>query len=283
MLKGDVAFFMPIMRYGLPMGVFALTSTLTREIDKLIIGYMSNTETLAIYSNCSKILPFDIVVASFATVLIPYIMKYISIGEKNSSILLFQNYLKVGYYSVWVLGVAVLIVSGQAISFLYSDEYLQGRTIFILYIIDSMIKFASMHLILTASGKTKLLMWISLGSLVANIVLNILLYFILGINGPAIATLIVTTGYTISILHKSINVLNSRWAEIFDIKDLFGFIICLGCTGIVCSIINQYLLSKGLNQYMVMIIIMFGFGAVNLFVNLKKIKSILKKINALKL
>ena len=98
-----------ILTYGLPMGVFALTNQLTRDIDKLIIGRFSDTETMAIYANCSKLLPFDIIVMSFATVLIPYITRYISEKKKEETVKLFSNYIKIGYYSVWILGTAVLI------------------------------------------------------------------------------------------------------------------------------------------------------------------------------
>ena len=285
LVRGELSLFKPIMQYGLPMGVFALTSTLTRDIDKLVIGYMSNTETVAIYSNCSKILPFDIIVVSFATVLIPYIMRYISLGSKErmNSIRLFQNYLKVGYYSVWVLGIAVLIVSEQAISFLYSDEYLPGKSVFILYIIDSMMKFASMHLILTASGKAKMLMRFSLISLFMNLVLNIGFYFVFDFIGPALATLVVTAAYTIAILYKSINVLNAKWSEVFDFTDIFRFVICLVCTGLLFGVLNQILLRNGMHQYLTMILIMTGFCSVNLLININKIKHVLKSINTLKL
>ena len=109
-IQCNFRFVKEIMKYGFPMGIFALTNTLTRDIDKLIIGYMSDTETVAIYSNCSKVLPFDIIVVSFATVLIPYIMKYISQNQLENSILLFKNYLKIGYYTVWTFGAAVLVV-----------------------------------------------------------------------------------------------------------------------------------------------------------------------------
>ena len=283
LLKGDISFFKPIMQYGLPMGVFALTNTLTRDIDKLVIGYMSNTETIAIYANCSKMLPFDIIAVSFATVLIPYIMKYVSQGEKDKSVLLFKNYLKVGYYSVWIFGVAVLIVAKQAIMFLYSSDYLQGEMVFILYVIDSMMKFASMHLIMTARGKAKMLMLFSLISLGANMVLNILLYYLLGTVGPAIATLIVTAGYTIAILHRSIIILDSRWHEVFDFKDVITFILGLGVTGGVFYTINRFLVNKGLNIYASMVINMVCFGLANLLINRKKIKMVLKEINTLKL
>ena len=200
-IQCNFRFVKEIMKYGFPMGIFALTNTLTRDIDKLIIGYMSDTETVAIYSNCSKVLPFDIIVVSFATVLIPYIMKYISQNQLENSILLFKNYLKIGYYTVWTFGAAVLVVTKQAICFLYSSEYLVGEPIFILYVVDSMIKFASMHLILTASGKAKLLMKYSAVSLGANTILNIIFFKIFGTVGPAISTLVVTTVYTVSILN----------------------------------------------------------------------------------
>ena len=49
----------PILAYSLPMGVYAVTSAFTREISKLVVGRMADTEGLAIYTNCSKILPFD--------------------------------------------------------------------------------------------------------------------------------------------------------------------------------------------------------------------------------
>jgi O-antigen/teichoic acid export membrane protein len=209
-LKGKGAFVRPILAYGLPMGIFALTNMLTRDIDKLVIGYMASTETLAVYANCSKTLPFDIVVASFATVLFPYIMKYVSMGDWTSSARLFSNYLKIGYYSVWMMAGAVLITSCQAVSFLYSDAYLPGNTVFILYIINSMLRFASMHLILAASGNTKKLMIYSLVSLLLNTVLNLVLYRLLGVTGPAIATLIVAVLYTFLILQKTIRVLKVR-------------------------------------------------------------------------
>lgn len=272
-----------IMKYGFPMGIFALTNALTRDIDKLIIGYMSNTETVAIYSNCSKVLPFDIIVLSFATVLIPYIMKYISQNQLESSILLFKNYLKIGYYTVWTFGVAVLVVTKQAISFLYSSEYLVGEPIFILYVVDSMIKFASMHLILTASGKAKLLMKYSAISLGANAVLNIVFFKLFGIVGPAIATLVVTTGYTVSILNKSTSILKARWKDIVDIKDVLSFAFGLVMIAATFYVINKVLLLYKLNQYIVMVLVMGGFATAILLVYRRRISRILKTINSLKL
>lgn len=273
----------PILVYGLPMGVFAVTNILTRDIDKLIIGRMADTETLAIYTNCSKVLPFDIIAVSFSTVLIPYIMKYITSKQKNSALILFRNYLKVGYYSVWILGVSVLITSKQAIGFLYTDDYVIGNTIFLLYILDSMIRFASMHLILTASGKSKELMVYSLLSLLINVALNIVLYKWIGMIGPAVATLITAFVYVLLVLNKTKQILGAKWLELFDIKDTIRFLILLLATGLIVYFVNKLLLEFGVPRFVDMFLSMALFCITNLFLNLKQIKEILSNINQLKL
>lgn len=275
-------FVRKILAYGIPMGIFTITTALTRDIDKLVIGYMSNTETVAVYTNCSKLLPLDIIVASFATVLIPYIMKYVSVGDKRNAAKLFKNYLKVGYYSVWTFGVGILIVTSQAISFLYSSEYLTGKYVFIIYIIDSMVKFASMHLVLTASGNSKLLMKYSIISLVANAVLNILLFKTIGLAGPALATLIVTLIYSIMIMRRTIKILGVKRSDILEIKDILLFIITLVICGALFSVADRELLKIGLNQYIAMIMTMGGFGILVLIINFKKIMNVFKAINSLK-
>lgn len=281
--KGSCKCAVPILAYGIPMGIYALTNMLTREIDKLVIGRMADTEALAIYTNCSKILPFDIVAVSFATVLIPYIMSYITSNERVEALQLFKNYIKIGYYSVWILGVAVLITNEQAIQFLYSSEYLSGKIIFILYIADSMIRFASMHLILTASGRSKLLMAYSIIALILNAILNIIFYQMFGMVGPAIATVIVAFLYAFLVLGKTLEVLNAKWVEILEVKELCFFILGLIITGIVGYSLNIGLLYVNTPSTISMFIIIVFFVLVNFGINYKNIMKIIRSINRLKM
>lgn len=273
----------PIMAYGLPMGVYALTNMLSRELGKLVIGRMADTETMAIYTNCSKLLPFDIIVVSFATVLIPYIMKYVTGGENQKAVALFRDYMKIGYYSVWIFGVAVLIVAPQMVSFLYSDKYLSGTTVFMLYVVDSMIKFASMHLILTAAGKAKSLMTYSLVCLAFNTILNIVFYRWLGLIGTALATLLVSLLYTLLVLGKSIKTLDTRWRDIFDLRDMLVFSAGLVASAIVCYFGNRLLLQLGIHRFVVMIFICGAYCSINFVINFKKITRALKSINSMKM
>ena len=281
--KISAAHIKPIISYGLPMGIYAITSSLTRDLDKLVIGRLGGTEELAIYTNCSKILPLDFFVTSFAMVLIPYIYRRVSEGRREESIELFSSYLKVGYYTVWTLGTMLLIAPESLISFLYADAYAEGKKIFVLYIIDSMLRFASVHLILTAAGKSKNVMIYSILSLGLNFVLNISFYYLFGMVGPAMATLIVAITYTFLILRDTTKVIHAKWTEVFNIKEITLFLFSLLAMWFAMTRLNQVMNYFGMHNYLSMIISMLIFGASILILYFKKIFGVLKKINSFKL
>lgn len=272
-----------IFAYGLPMGIYAITSSLSRDLGKLVIGRMGGTEELAIYTNCSKVLPLDIIVTSFALVLIPYIYGRVTEGKKEESAELFSSYLKVGYYSVWTLGTMILVAPEAIISFLYADAYVAGKSVFVLYIFDSMLRFASVHLILTAAGKAKRVMGYSIFAMVLNLVLNIVFYHLWGMVGPAISTLISAAVYTFLILRSTIRVIGARWSDIFKFRELLPFVLALGVTWGLARLLNTWLCSLGLHVYLSMIVSMAIFGLTILIVFFKKIFGVLKKINSFKL
>lgn len=281
--RADLHCIKKIVAYSLPMGVYAFTNALLRDVDKIIIGNMASTADLAIYTNCSKILPFDIVAASFATVLIPYIMRYVSANEKKGLESLFANYMKIGYYTVWTLAAGALIVSGQLVEFLYSPEYLAGKGIFILYLFDSMIRFASFHLVLTASGHSRVIMRYSIISLAANLVLNIVLFYLFGMIGPAISTVLVTAVYTGAILKKTLVVTGMQITHIFNFRELMVFVGELVIAAIVFSYFNRMLLLAGLDRSLTMMIVAALFCGSVLLINARKICAALKTINSLRL
>ncbi len=272
-----------IFAYGLPMGIYAITSELTRDLDKLVIGRLAGTDALAIYTNCSKLLPVDVIVTSFALVLIPYITRYVTEKNREKSIDLLSSYMKVGYYSVWILGTMLLISPATMVSFLYDDKYLPGTIIFILYVFDSMLRFASMHLVLTAANKAKTLMIYSIGSLILNFVLNIGCYYLFGLVGPAIATLISAVVYTWLVMRKSIQCINARWTEIFHVKEISLFGLSIGCLWLICYLICKGFFAIGLHPYIAMIISMALFGCGALAMHFKKISGVLKKINTFRI
>ena len=282
-LKISKKYIGPIFAYGLPMGIYALTSTLTRELAKLVVGKLAGTEDLAIYTNCSKLLPVDIIVSSFGLVLVPYIIRYVTEKNREKSIDLFSNYLRVGYYSVWILGTMLLVAPKTMISFLYDDKYLPGAAIFVIYIFDSMLRFATMHQVLVASNKTKLVMFYSLGCLALNFVLNILFYYLFGLIGPAIASLVSAVVYTWLILNKSTKLINAKWTDIFSLKEVGWLLLTLGGLWLGCSLLCKGLTAIGVHAYLSMILSMAVFGCSSLAIHFKEISGVLKKINTFRI
>ena len=67
-----------ILIYCIPMAMFSVMKSLNRDSDKYVISFFTDTETLAVYTNASKILPFDIIMTSFVTVLMPYITRFVT-------------------------------------------------------------------------------------------------------------------------------------------------------------------------------------------------------------
>ena len=281
--KADLKLVKSIVSYSFPMGVYALTSALLRDVDKLVVGKLASTSQLAVYANCSKILPFDLIATSFATVLIPYIMKYVTSEDKISIEKLLANYIRIGYYSVWTFAVSVLIMSEQVIDFLYSSKYIVGKSIFILYLFDSMIRFACFHLVLTAKGHSKDIMIYSFVSLIANLLLNIVLYPILGLMGPAVATVLVTLTYTFLIIRKTILVAGIKFMHVVNLKEIACFIGELIVFGAVFSFLKIKLITIGVDGTLSMLLVIIGFCSTVFTINIRNLHGVLHEFNSLKM
>ena len=217
----------PILQYAAPMGVYVMTNALSRDLDKLVIGYYESTAQLAIYTNCATLLPLGIVSSAFLTIIIPVMTRLVQQEKYEPARTLFRDYLSVSYISTCILSAACIILAEEAIFLLYGEKYLQGKTIFVLYILVDLIKFANISMIPAAKGKTKSLMYISVGMLAANGILNLLFYQCMGILGPVLATVVTTLATSVILLKESGDILGVSLVKLFDWKKLGKFNIWL--------------------------------------------------------
>ena len=277
-----------ILKYGLPMGVYAITNTLMREVDKLVIARITTTETLALYTNCSKQLPLSLFVSSFATVLIPYITKYVTSYDQDHVKRLFKSYLQIGYLTIWMFSGAIIVSAREIISFLYSDAYVEGLPIFIIYVLDGILQFASLHLIIAASGNTMFIMKLSAALLGVNLVLDIGLYYLLdlfnvGMWGPAIATCLVSMTYALIMLGKTKKIVGASIYELVDVKHMVKYILELVLVAGLTAIIRRVLIEIEVQRYLCMIICCVIYCAIIFIIHLKDYRMLISQINHLKL
>ncbi len=274
----DFTLVKSILKYALPMAVFVALNSLNRDCDKYVISLFTNTETLAVYANASKLLPFDILISSFITVLVPKITELISKGEKEKTVSIYKRFLEISYISTGILTSAAIVVSAELMTLLYSEKYLSGLNVFILYIVVDMLRFMSITLILSAAGKTKKLMSIAGATVGLNIILNVVFFKLFGIVGPAIATVAVSFLSGVAIMKSSAEVLETKMLNFFDVKFLLCFIAESIITVCACSFIKDILSEFNLNYFVLMVIICFIYGSVMVLLNGKRLFNNLKNL-----
>lgn len=278
---------LPVIKYTVPMGIYFVTTTLMREIDKLVVGRLGTTEELAIYSNCAKTLPLNILITSFATVLIPYIMKNVSGKNYKLTTEILRKYLTIGYLSVWMFSGALLLCAPEAIQFFYSSEYIVGLPIFAIYILDGMVQFASVHLVIAANGDSKFLMRTSLSLLLLNAVSSLFFYKVFSawgnsLLGPAIATLLISVLYVFILYKKTSRILQVRISDFLPIKSMLGYLCQLLLVGLVFYFIKYGMTSLNCPWVITLIAICSSYCLTIGFMNIKLYKKLFGDINQLK-
>ena len=278
--KVDFRLFGEIIKYCAPMAIFIIVNSINRDLDKYLVSMMTDTETLAMYANASKQLPFDIIMSSFATVLFPHIIRLFAEDNKREVTKLCRHYFEVAYVCTGMLCFAALSAAPQLMKLLYSDKYTDGLSIFCVYIIVDFLRFANITTILSSAGKTKWLMALGVGSIVTNAFLNFHLYDVMGLVGPAVSTLIVTALAGIIMLYLDVRVLKARIFELFNFKYLLLFVLETAVLTVVFSNLGRFLDAKDVHYFVNLVIVAGSYVVIMALLNFKKLISDMRKINA---
>lgn len=285
-LKYDFSLIKEILAYCIPMAMFAVIKSLNRDSDKFVISFFTNTETLAVYTNAAKLLPFDIIMTSFITVLIPYITRYIAERKYTQCQTLYKAFLELAYITTTILAVGAICVGPELFAFLYTKKYAAvdfAIPVFAIYILVDIIGVLNITLIMTASGKTRTILFASLFTLVANVVLNIGLFFMIKEIGPAVATLIVTLTQGVVILSMSAKEIKTNVLKMFDIKFLCVFFIEIVVMAALVTYLRAAIRLSNLPNLITMGLCYAVYTLPLLFINLNRVKRCLKTINSCKL
>lgn len=279
----DFSLMKSILSYCVPMAVFLILNTLCRDCDKYVVALLTDTETLAIYTNAAKVLPFDIIMASFVTVLLPYITRYIAAADFEKARGLYKEFIELSYVTTSILAATVIVAAPQVMTLLYTEKYLQGISVFIVYIVVDIFRFTNITLILSAAGKTKILMFVSAGALAGNLLLNIVLYHVCGILGPAIATLIVILVLGAVIMNRSAAALESKVSDFFDRRFLLTFSLEIVAGIGLCTVLRMWLQHVGVHDLLIAAIVCAVFASGMLALNAKRLLRCIKAIDSYKL
>ena len=229
----------PILLYCIPMALFVFVNAMVRDIDKWVVGYLGNTDQVAIYTNCSKLLPFDIFSSSFALVLVPLITRFLQ-TKRMLAIEVFGAYLNLSLLTTLILVLPAIAFSKDFLLSLYSPIYLPGKSVFICYLLVDLVRFANMAMIFSASGNAVKLFKISILTLIINTIGAIVLFNLIGLNGPAISTLGSMMIFFILSSSGTGKILKTSVYGLFNYRDALKILIEGGLIIIFSIIINGY-------------------------------------------
>ena len=216
-----------VLKYSVPLGITIVSTTLLKEFDKIIISNQCTSLEFATYVAVSKQLPITFFSAALGAQIIPLLVKSLNALDNEKTKRILHLYFLVGFVSSIILGFAVLCVSKQSLVFLYSEKYSDGIWVFIIYIFVDIFSFVYPGKILMVSGRTKELLLHSVIMLVFNIGLNVVLLKLIGIIGPALATLIVQVGALIVQTYRGMRINN------FSIRSFIPWKHLMVCT-LIC-------------------------------------------------
>ena len=277
----DFSLLKRIAFYCGPMAIFIAINSINRDLDKYLIAVVTNTETVALYANASKQLPFDIIMASFCTVLQPEITRLAAEGQRDKATPMYKLLMEIAYIPNVILCGAALTSAPQLMLFLYSDKYLSGLLIFCIYILVDLVRFSNMTLVLCAVGETKKVMLLGFCTIAMNASLNLLLYELLGLPGPAWATLI-TTGITgILMIMLSAKALRARLRAVIDAKYILKLILHGILTMVICIAFRTWLVSMDIYYIVVLLLTAGSYCLIMLLMHGKKLLATMREINAL--
>lgn len=207
-----------ILIFSIPMGLSTSISTLNSELDKLVIGNLLRAEDVALYTNAAKELPITVVPTSITAVLLPNIVKDIKDGNTKNAISKWADAIEMGYLFVCFCATACIVFAPQIITLLYSEKYLPGVSVFRIYSLVLLLRCTFFGMLLNATGKTRLILYTTIASLAINVVLNYSMFWLVGFNGPAIATVI--SIFLIQFVQLSITskVCDTRLIDVFPWK-----------------------------------------------------------------
>lgn len=216
-----------ILTFAVPMAVASLVSTINTEMDKLIVGGFVNTEMLAIYTNAARELPVYIFSTSISSVTMPFIVKKVAKRDYSDAVMLWRKSITLCFYIVCFCVCVLFAFAPQIIDILYSEKYISGTPIFRIYSMVLLFRVTYYGMVLNSLGKTKTILKASIVTMIINLVLDIILYKLLGLinaevalMGPAIATLVSVSVMNIYQLVLTKREIGVKFIDIYPVKTL---------------------------------------------------------------
>lgn len=231
----DPVLVIEMAKYCIPLGISSITAGLCTQIDKLFVARFFSPDDLAVYSNMCTELPLAAISGAFIAVISPYVVKFIKNNKPDQAIELWRYVVEFVAIILFSIVAGLFTFSKQAVYILYSEKYIFGYQLFRVFVLVEISRITYFGLILRSYGKSMQILMCSSLTLVLDVILNAIAYFVFraGLMGFAIATMISTFSIQLLQLMMSCRVSGVKFKNIFPWRRL-GKIAAINILFILC-------------------------------------------------
>jgi len=190
---GEAYSFKQQLDYSLPIGLSMGVMELSRYTDRIIVSNQTNPEDFAVYTRGAMEIPVVSILANtLDNLMMPKFVE--SYKNKRTDEILHSWHSMIRLMAVFIYPCCLFLITSASllIPALFSDKYIGSIIIFQIYTLGLLTRISTFNVIMRAIGKTKIILWISLFSILLNIYLTITLMELWGLLGAPIATVVTT-------------------------------------------------------------------------------------------
>ena len=239
------------LSFALPIALSNSIDLISRWLDKFVISIFLGAEQLGVFYVGAIEIPFvSVFVATVYSVIAPSLNSYQHDENYEKFVKLITQTLKFTAKFIWPLCAYLFVFADHLIPLVFTGHYDGAVAPFRIYLSLMPVRIFLFGVIIIALGQPRIVLWAALGSLIVNLVLNIILIIYIGFLGPAIATVVSTYLQVIGLLWFILKHLKIRIEELIPFKTLFD----TGLTGILSVGIAFALTRAYLNDLKVVLI-----------------------------
>jgi O-antigen/teichoic acid export membrane protein len=205
--------------FALPLGLSGIMGQVTRQFDKYVVLYVIGVMSFADYSVGAWELPLVTVLPySIGAAIVPVLVRMFEERRPQDALEAWKSTIPKTALLVLPIAAMFLICADDFIELVFGTQYLNAATPLRLYTIILFQRVVEYGAILRAAGDTKAVLYGTSILFVANAGLSVPLAYVIGFNGPALATLLANVPGLLFMLHRIARATKSSWRQVFPWK-----------------------------------------------------------------
>lgn len=184
-------------RYGLQLSLSQFLTLFIFASDRLMLGVLSTSESVAVYSFASQILALQFITAAVNSRFTPEYFELVEDYCKDREYSILKNMLIINFLAYFGIASAIIITFKIIVTVLFDEMYLSGHSSVILLTISLFLWSIGSVLLRRsqAQGISNHSLYCSIAAALANLILNYFLIPKYGINGAALSSTLSTFLY----------------------------------------------------------------------------------------